>query len=141
MPAGLRVLPEDPGSGVPARVTLALSVTRARLLAMLLGAIVAESLRLGAVVEGVPLVVRKLERIDAGVEEQPPQWTLLWFEADEADAGRLAAVLADALEAEGGWYADFHSDAEVAVIFAGRISAVHAGTTPSAPGSPTTRAP
>jgi len=70
---------------------------------MFRGAIVAESLRLGAVVEGVPLVVRKLERIDAGVQEQPPQWTLLWFEADEADADRLAAALADALEANGGW--------------------------------------
>lgn len=88
---------------------------------MLRGAIVAESLRPGAVVDGVPLVVRKLERVDAGVEEQPRQWTLLWFEADEADADRLAAALADALEANGGWYADFHSDAEVIVVFARRI--------------------
>lgn len=69
----------------------------------------------------MPLVVRKLERIDAGVEEQPPHWTLLWFEADEADADRLAAALADALEANGGWYADFHSHAEVTVVFAGCI--------------------
>ena len=107
--------------GVPGHLTLAQSITRARLRAMLRGAIVAESLRLGAVVEGVPLVVRKLERIDAGVREQPPQWTLLWFEADEADADRLAVALADALEANGGWYADFHSDAEVTVVFAGRI--------------------
>jgi hypothetical protein len=88
---------------------------------MLHGAIVAESLRLGSVVEGVPLVVRKLERTDAGLEEQPPQWTLLWFEADEADADRLAEALADALEANGGWYADFHSDSEVTVVFAGRV--------------------
>ncbi|MGH9290897.1 MAG: hypothetical protein ACRD0V_21810 [Acidimicrobiales bacterium] len=44
----------------------------------------------------MPLVVRKLERINAGVEEQPPQWTLLWFEADEANADRLAAALVDA---------------------------------------------
>ena len=102
-------------------MTLAQRITRARLLAMFCGAIVAESLRLGAVVEGVPLVVRKLERIDAGVQEQPRQWTLLWFEADEADADRLAAALADALEANGGWYADFHSDTEVTVVFAGRI--------------------
>lgn len=58
---------------------------------MLRGAIVAESLRVGTVVE-MPLVVRKLERIDAGVEGQLPQWTLLWFEADAADADRLAAA-------------------------------------------------
>lgn len=88
---------------------------------MLRGAIVAESLRLGAVVEGVPLVVRKLERVDAGVEGQPSHWTLLWFEAHEADADRLAAALAEALEANGGWYADFHSDAEVIVVFAGHV--------------------
>jgi hypothetical protein len=88
---------------------------------MLRGAIVAESLRLGSVVEGVPLVVRKLQRIDAGLEDQPPHWTLLWFEADEEDADRLAESLADALEPIGGWYADFHSDSEVTVVFAERI--------------------
>jgi hypothetical protein len=87
---------------------------------MLRGAIVAESLRPGEVLEGVPLVVRKLERIEAGVREQPRLWTLLWFEADEADADRLAVALADAFEANGGWYADFHSDAVVTVAFAGR---------------------
>lgn len=95
--------------------------TRARLLVMLRGAIVAESLRLGVVVEGMPLVMRKLERIDAGLDEQPPHWTLLWFEADEADGDRLAESLADALEPNGGWYADFHSDTEVTVVFAGRV--------------------
>ena len=88
---------------------------------MLRGAIVAESLRLGAVVDGVPLVVRKLERVDAGVEGQLPHWTLSWFEAHEADADRLAAALAEALEANGGWYADFHSDVEVTVVFAGHV--------------------
>jgi hypothetical protein len=88
---------------------------------MLRGAIVAESLRLGAVVEDVPLVLRKLERIDVGVREQPPHWTLVWFEADDADADRLAAALAEALDGNGGWYADFHTDAEVTVVFAGRI--------------------
>ena len=88
---------------------------------MIRGAIVAESLRLGAVVEDVPLVIRKLERVEAGLEEQPRQWTLVWFEADDDDAGRLAEALADALDARGGWYADFHSDTEVTVVFSGRI--------------------
>ena len=88
---------------------------------MIRGAIVAESLRLGAVVEDVPLVIRKLERVEAGLEEQPRQWTLVWFEADDDDAGRLTEALADALNALGGWYADFHSDTDVTVVFSGRI--------------------
>jgi hypothetical protein len=71
--------------------------------------------------DAVPIVVRKLERIEAGVDDQPPRWTLLWFEAADADADRLAEDLSNALEPAGGWYADFHSDAEVFVVFSGRI--------------------
>lgn len=85
------------------------------------GVIVAESLRLDAVIEGVPLVVRKLERVAAGLDEQPPHWTLIWFEAADADRDRLADALSAALERRNGWYADFHSDTEVTVVFAGRI--------------------
>jgi hypothetical protein len=59
---------------------------------MLRGAIVAESRRLGGVIEAVPLIVHELERIDAGLEKQPPQWTLVCFEAAEADADPLAEV-------------------------------------------------
>jgi hypothetical protein len=93
----------------------------ARIPLMLRGAIVAESLRVGAALEGVPLKVQKLERLDAGLGDQPPQWTLLWFEADDAVADQLAEQLSSSLEARGGWYADFHSDSEVIVVFAGRI--------------------
>jgi hypothetical protein len=88
---------------------------------MLKGTIVAESLRLGGVIEGVSLAVRKLERINAGIGEQPPRWTLLWFEAADSTGDRLAEALADALDSVGGWYADFHSDTEVTVVFSGRI--------------------
>jgi hypothetical protein len=88
---------------------------------MLRGAIVAESLRLGGVIEGVPLVVRKLERVDAGLAEQPPHWTLVWFEAADGDADQLAELLSDALDTVGGWYADFHSDVDVTVVFSGRV--------------------
>jgi hypothetical protein len=88
---------------------------------MLRGAIVAESLRLDATVQDVRLVVRKLERVEAGLGDQPRLWTLLWFEADDEQRERLAEALSDALEARGGWYADFHSDSEVTVVFAGRV--------------------
>ena len=84
------------------------------------GAIVAESLRLGASIEGVNLVVRKLERIEAGLGDQPGAWTLVWFEAQDEDRDRLAMALSEGLEATGGWYADFHSDSDVTVVFAGR---------------------
>ncbi len=88
---------------------------------VLRGAIVAESLRLGGLIEGIPLVVLKLERVDAGLGEQPAHWTLLSFEAADSDGDRLADALADALECVGGWYADFHSNTEVTVVFADRI--------------------
>jgi hypothetical protein len=86
---------------------------------MLHGVIVAESLRLGAVIEDVQLLVHK--RVDPGVDEQPPHWTLMSFEAAEADADRLADALSDALEPTGGWYADFHSDTDVTVVSSGHI--------------------
>jgi hypothetical protein len=62
----------------------------------------------------VALTVRKLEGIDAGPTEQPPQWTLLWFHAADEDADRFAEALAAALEPNGGWYADFHSESPAA---------------------------
>ena len=77
------------------------------------------------------LVVRKLERIDAGLGDQPRAWTLVWFEAQDDDRDRLASALSDALEATGGWYADFHSDSDVTVVFAGVASFVTGGATPA----------
>jgi hypothetical protein len=64
--------------------------------------------------------LRKLERLDAGPSDQPRTWTLVWFEANDDDRDRLASALSDALESTGGWYADFHSDFDVTVVFAGR---------------------
>src|SRR4051794_16822068 len=96
---------------------------------MLRGAIVAESLRPGAKVEGVGLLVRKLERLHAGIGDQPGTWTLISFEADDDEAELLAAALSDALEPTGGWYADFHSDTQVTVVFAGRTFRYRRGDT------------
>src|SRR3954447_21394149 len=96
---------------------------------MLRGAIVAESLRLGAKVEGVGLVVRKLERLDAGIGDQPGTWTLVSFEADDDEAELLAAGLSDGLEPTGGWHADFHSDAQLTVVFGGRTFRYRRGDT------------
>jgi len=90
---------------------------------MVTGVLIAESLRVGATLEGVPLTARKLWRIasEDTMAEQPSAWTLIQFEAAEADAPRLAAALAAVLDDAPGWYADFHSATEKFVVFPGRV--------------------
>lgn len=89
---------------------------------MLEGTLIVESLRVGAKLEAVPLVVRRITRHrPAGTSpEQPTDWTSLEFEVAEADAERLAETLADALDRPG-WYADYRSETEVFVVFPGRV--------------------
>lgn len=84
----------------------------------------AESLRVGAGLDVAGLRVRRLSRRDVSASvsaAQPSVWTFLDFEADDEVAGPLAQALADALLADGGWYADFAVGDEHAVVFAGRI--------------------
>jgi hypothetical protein len=90
---------------------------------MLTGVLIAESLRVGSTLSGVPLRLNKIFRIDAGsaVGEQPEQWTLVEFHAPAADAERLAEALAGCLRPTGGWYANFNTQTEAFVIFADRI--------------------
>jgi hypothetical protein len=89
----------------------------------LAGTIIAESLRVGAVLDGVDLAVRKISRADVGDVDagQPLTWTFLDFEADDADAARLAEALSGALETAGGWYCDFRNEQETFVVFSGRV--------------------
>jgi hypothetical protein len=85
---------------------------------MLTGALIAESLRPGATLEDLHLVVTRISRFrPAGTSsDQPDTWTLIEFEAPEATGDLLASVLAAALDAPG-WYADFRSPAESWVVF------------------------
>jgi hypothetical protein len=87
------------------------------------GTLIAESLRPGASLENLKLTVRKISRLRPGdtTVGQPKIWTLLDFEADEADAGNLAQALSGALDDQPGWYVDFRSPAETFVVFPGRI--------------------
>ena len=85
--------------------------------------LIAESLRVGAAVEGVPLTVRKVSRADCGDEQagQPGIWTFIDFEAPAVAAASLAQALSEVLDASLGWYCDFRSADETFVVFAGRV--------------------
>jgi hypothetical protein len=89
---------------------------------VILGTLIAESLRVGAVLDDVPLTTTKISRVDLGDTEagQPETWTLIEFQAHDEDANRLADSLERSLRQTGGWYCDFRSDAETFVVFAGR---------------------
>ena len=86
------------------------------------GVLLAESLRTGAVLEGVPFLVQRVRRFDAGDPSagQPRTWTFIEFVVADASAGPFADRAAAAL-APGPWYCDLRSDAEVVVVFAGRV--------------------
>lgn len=90
---------------------------------MLAGVLIAESLRTGTTLDGVRLTVLKITRhapIDVTADE-PAVWTNIDFEANDADADTLAQALAGCLDAGPGWYADFRSESETFVVFAGKI--------------------
>jgi hypothetical protein len=84
------------------------------------GALIGESLRPAAVVEGFPLTVTKIYRAKLGSAEagQPELWTVIEFAVAADHAPQLAEALSRALLNQGGWYCDFRSDAEVFVVFA-----------------------
>jgi hypothetical protein len=88
----------------------------------LVGALIAESLRVGEVLEGIRLSVTKISRADLGDVEagQPRTWTFVEFEAADSNAAVLASSLERVLERVGGWYCDFRNDDETFVVFAGR---------------------
>ena len=86
------------------------------------GALLGESLRPDAVLEGIPLVVTKICRAALGnaAAGQPELWTIIEFEVP-ADRVRELAETLSRLLLEGGWYWDFRSAEEVFVVFSGRV--------------------
>lgn len=88
---------------------------------MITGVLIAESLRVGATLRATPLTVREIRRVAAPnpTADQPATWTLVHFDAGEADADALAKEFADSLD-QPGWYVDFHSPGEIFVVFPGR---------------------
>lgn len=92
--------------------------------AVLKGAFLAESLRVGAVFEVPDVTLTRVGRRDvsgSATDAQPSVWTFLEFEAADEVADRLADALAESLLAEGGWYANFTVGDEHVVVFAGRV--------------------
>jgi hypothetical protein len=89
---------------------------------MIEGTLIAESLRTGTKLENLKLSVRAISRSRAvgATAAQPDTWTVLEFEADEAEAEELARAFADALD-QPGWYVDFRSPAETFVVYPGRV--------------------
>jgi hypothetical protein len=83
------------------------------------GALICESIRVGAELVGLPLTVTKVERIR--VEDEPQPWTVIYFDVPAVRVDDLAAALSRVLEREGGWYCDFRSDDEVFVVFGDRV--------------------
>ena len=61
---------------------------------MIEGTLIAESIRVDAELSGVRLVARKIRRAALGDVSagQPEVWTVIEFEAEEPDAGALAAA-------------------------------------------------
>jgi hypothetical protein len=90
---------------------------------MIEGALIAESIRVGAELDGVRLVIRKISRSPAGDVSagQPELWTIIEFEGDESDRQALADALAAVLMKELGWYADFRTPEETFVVYSGRV--------------------
>lgn len=89
---------------------------------MIEGTLIAESLRVGTTLENLKLTICKISRFQAKgtTPDQSDIWTVLDFEADEAEAGTLAHAFGDALD-QPGWYVNFQSPAESIVVFPGRI--------------------
>jgi hypothetical protein len=107
---------------------------------MLRGRLLAESLRVGTDLRVMDLLVPRVGRHDGSqstspddgppaadnqprgaTDTQPKIWTFLDFEAPEERADELAQALADVLEPEGGWYADFIVGDDHVVVFAGHV--------------------
>ena len=90
---------------------------------MIPGYVVAEGMRTGSRLSGIPLSLTKIERWAVGnaAAEQPDVWTMIEFEFAERDAERVIAALAEVLEERGGWYSDLWLGDEKIVVFAGKV--------------------
>jgi hypothetical protein len=97
--------------------------------AMVSGYVLAESMRPGARLEGLPLTLTKVERsaVASATPDQPAVWTTVEFTFPEEAVERVATALAEAIDEHGGWYSHFNTGGETFVIYAHRIFCYPAG--------------
>jgi hypothetical protein len=89
---------------------------------LLRGAIICESLKPGATLEGFDLRITRWSRYEISdpAPWQPSIWTLIEFEADAEGSDALAQRLSKSLD-EPGWYANWNTDTEAVVVFPEKI--------------------
>lgn len=89
---------------------------------VLRGAVVCESLKAGAVLEGYDLELTRLSRYEMAepAPGQSPVWTLVEFEAPADCSDALAMRLSKDL-ASPGWYANWYTDDEAVVVFPEKV--------------------
>ncbi|SBW18443.1 hypothetical protein [Protofrankia symbiont of Coriaria ruscifolia] len=90
---------------------------------MAAGVLIAESLRVGTILDDLSLIVRKIQRSAPGnaTADQPPVWTLIYFDVADAWAEVLANQLSQALDDAPVWYIDLHTAQETFIVFPNRI--------------------
>ena len=96
---------------------------------MALGYVLAESMRPGTSLEGLPLTLTKIGRfpVSSATADQPSVWTTVEFQFPAEEAAHLAEALAGVLDEHGGWYSHFNVAGETFVVFAGRIFRYRSG--------------
>jgi hypothetical protein len=86
------------------------------------GTLIGDGLRVDAEFAPPGARIRRIYRLDqaaAAGKGQPRVWTVIDFEADDADA--VARALSESLSPEGGWYADFRDGTDRVIVYAGAI--------------------
>ncbi|MFF5235231.1 hypothetical protein [Dactylosporangium sp. NPDC000521] len=86
------------------------------------GTLIGDGLRPGAEFAPPGTRIRRVYRLDltgSAAPTQPAVWTVIDFEADDADS--VADALAAALNPVGGWYADFRDGADRVIVYSGAV--------------------
>ncbi|MET0417407.1 MAG: hypothetical protein ABW022_15455 [Actinoplanes sp.] len=86
------------------------------------GTLIGDGLRVDAEFAPPGTRIRRIYRLDQGdaaANGQPRVWTVIDFEADDADA--VARALSESLSPDGGWYADFRDGADRVIVYAGAV--------------------